>query len=928
MIKKDDRICLAMMVKNNADVIEKSLESARSFIDYYIICDLNSGDDSIKIIEKFFQKYSIKGEIYKLKEDEVSNNMGHNRTLCMKLARGKGDYLLLIDPNERLIYSDNLEFSKLENPIYRILVKNNSGNFQHYDYRILKGEHCWEYKGVVYEYLIGDMVKDDENIGKIKSGKIFIEAITNKREINDYKKDALLLEKEILDESDNIKCAYALAESYKSCYEYDNAIKNYERMLKIGGNAEEMFYAKYEIGICKMMKGDRFENFVGDLLVAYNNRPRRLEPVYKIVRYCRMNDMSHLAWHLFKHILDEQFDISEEELNLEEDIYNYKLLDELSIAAQYVEKYSEAKEIIEKMLERGKYNKKEEKRIIKNLEEIKKKLKKVGNGEKKEERKGGEVYGEEVTKNEEIKEVETKIDEEVEKGGKRLEEIFEEKIKSNEWGYKNQRYEISTGYGNTEETTVEYRKLLKRVIDSNKVRHVIDVGCGIWEFEHKEFDNIIYIGVDCVGRVIEFNKERYNKKNRFFVHADVLDEKNNIPEVDLCILKDVLQHLSHRNIIKILDKVIKRVKYIIIVQDHQSEGEILDIDDGEYRPLSIYQEPLIKYHPRLIGKYWTKDISIIGRDLSKFRIVINRGTDDYERRSEIDTWKLPSYEEDMERNIKMVVEKGDKREEDKRDPKILLAILARNKGHVLEKYLGCIENLNYDKKRIVIYINTNNNSDNTLEILDKWVMRNREKYFGIEYEKHEKEEMSEISSRPHDWNGKRFKVLGEIRNKSLRKTKELSCEYYFVVDCDNFLIPETLKELIEEDKPIIAPMLRAIPEANDSYSNFFCATTPNGYYKYHPDYMQILKREILGTFEVPVVHCTYLIKGEYLDKLNYIDNTQHHEFVIFSRFARNNKVGQYICNKSKYGECVHFYDENISLEGEKMKLHDYYNTKV
>lgn len=229
MIKKENRICLAMIIKNHADVIEKSLESLREFVDYYVICDLNSSDGSVKVIENFFKKYKIKGEIYKLKEDEISNNAGKNRTLCMKLARGKGDYLLLMNPNEKLVCNYNsdiktgdvelskLELPKLELDIYRVLIKQNITNYQNYDYRILKGDHLWEFKGAACEYIINDVIQDNKNIGNMGS-VIFIEEIINKKEIIDYKRDALLLEKEILDEPENINYAFALAESYKRCY--------------------------------------------------------------------------------------------------------------------------------------------------------------------------------------------------------------------------------------------------------------------------------------------------------------------------------------------------------------------------------------------------------------------------------------------------------------------------------------------------------------------------------------------------------------------------------------------------------------------------------------------------------------------------------------------------------------------------------------
>src|SRR3972149_7992888 len=84
----------------------------------------------------------------------------------------------------------------------------------------------------------------------------------------------------------------------------------------------------------------------------------------------------------------------------------------------------------------------------------------------------------------------------------------------------------------------------------------------------------------------------------------------------------------------------------------------------------------------------------------------------------------------IERNIKMEVKKIVRENKGK----ILLTILARNKAHVLLKYLECIDNLDYNKKLIYIYINTNNNIDNTLEILQEWSKNNQHKYAKIDFE--------------------------------------------------------------------------------------------------------------------------------------------------------------------------------------------------
>lgn len=251
------------------------------------------------------------------------------------------------------------------------------------------------------------------------------------------------------------------------------------------------------------------------------------------------------------------------------------------------------------------------------------------------------------------------------------------------------------------------------------------------------------------------------------------------------------------------------------------------------------------------------------------------------------------------------------------DKKIMIAVLARNKAHVLPKYLKCIEELDYDKKLISIYINTNDNEDLTAEILEKWACKNRHLYRNVELEHYQV--AGNPQTRPHEWSSARFKILGNIRDKSLKKTAEFACDYYFVVDCDNFITPCTLKELLAKDKPIIAPLLKAVPERNDPYSNYFCAVDKNGYYAPHPNYHKILSSEIKGTFQVPVVHCTYLIRAECLDKLGYVDESQDYEFVIFSNKARAAGVDQYICNEKEFGTLLHFH-KDLTLEEEKNRF--------
>jgi glycosyltransferase involved in cell wall biosynthesis/GR25 family glycosyltransferase involved in LPS biosynthesis len=232
-------------------------------------------------------------------------------------------------------------------------------------------------------------------------------------------------------------------------------------------------------------------------------------------------------------------------------------------------------------------------------------------------------------------------------------------------------------------------------------------------------------------------------------------------------------------------------------------------------------------------------------------------------------------------------------------PRVLVAILAKQKEPALPLYLDCIEALDYPKSSIVLYIRTNNNTDKSEQILRDWVAKVGHLYHSVEFDASNVTEKVE-QFREHEWNATRFSVLGRIRNLSMRRAIELECEYYFVADVDNFIRPATLRELVALDLPIAAPFLRAIAPGQ-YYSNLHAEIDANGYYQNGDQYNWILNRHIRGVVEVPVVHCTYLVRTDIIPQLTYEDGTGRHEYVVFSDSARKASIPQYFDNRQIYG---------------------------
>jgi glycosyltransferase involved in cell wall biosynthesis len=232
-------------------------------------------------------------------------------------------------------------------------------------------------------------------------------------------------------------------------------------------------------------------------------------------------------------------------------------------------------------------------------------------------------------------------------------------------------------------------------------------------------------------------------------------------------------------------------------------------------------------------------------------------------------------------------------------PRVLIAILAKQKELALPLYLECIEALDYPKSSIVLYVRTNNNTDGTERLLREWVQKVGHHYAGIEFDAEAVEAPVEQFG-VHEWNETRFRVLGKIRDVSLRSTLDHDCDFYFSADVDNFVRPGTLRELVALGLPIVAPFLRLI-DPNSFYSNYHADIDVNGYYKECDQYHWILNRWIRGVQKLPVIHSTYLVRSDVIDKLAYVDNTTRHDYVIFSETARKGGVPQYLDNRQIYG---------------------------
>ena len=93
-------ICLSMIVKNEVAVLPRLIRSLKDYVDYYVVVDTGSSDETIALIRREMSKYGIDGEVH----ERPWVNFGVNRQQALELAveSGKADWLLVIDADTKV----------------------------------------------------------------------------------------------------------------------------------------------------------------------------------------------------------------------------------------------------------------------------------------------------------------------------------------------------------------------------------------------------------------------------------------------------------------------------------------------------------------------------------------------------------------------------------------------------------------------------------------------------------------------------------------------------------------------------------------------------------------------------------------------------------------------------------------------------------
>lgn len=356
-----------MIVKNEVINIPRCLESVKDVVNYYIINDNGSNDNTIGLIKQIMDGYRISGEVY----SSPWVDFGHNREEALQRVYqdGRWDYCLIMDADAVLHYKEGA-FYNLTDDSY--LMEWHSGSVVYRLPTLLSLKKEWHWKGVVHNYITGNgKATDFLNevwVETIIGGGAKSHGMTSQEK---FLRDANLLGKELEKNPTDARSRFYLAQSYKDAGKPDLAYKNYCKRIKMGGWAEEVYESYYQAAMCKWKLDNDFP--LDEFLAAYNYRPTRAEPLFQIASHYRKIGMRAIGYIFAK--MGASLPLPNDILFVNKSIYDWMILDELAICSYWTGRFEESRQLCEKLLKEGLPDREVE-RVKKNMEYAERKLEK------------------------------------------------------------------------------------------------------------------------------------------------------------------------------------------------------------------------------------------------------------------------------------------------------------------------------------------------------------------------------------------------------------------------------------------------------------------------------------------------------------------------------------------------------------------------
>jgi glycosyltransferase involved in cell wall biosynthesis len=274
------------ILRNEAAIISRCLDSIIPHVDYGIVVDTGSTDSTVAMVRAAFEKASKPLELGAAE----FVNFSDARNLALLAARASHlpwDYLVLSDADMALVVDDP-DWKRQLNGGLAYDVRQVAGTLNYWNRRILSRKATGDYKCPTHEFL------DVPTAGNL-DGIWFQDFADGSNRPEKFERDINLLEEMLKTETNEgliQRAHFYLGQSYFDKRDWAKAAEHYKIRAGLGGFAEERWNAQLHYAHCLENSGDR-PGFVWEMLRAYELRPHRAETLYDLARYFRERGENH-----------------------------------------------------------------------------------------------------------------------------------------------------------------------------------------------------------------------------------------------------------------------------------------------------------------------------------------------------------------------------------------------------------------------------------------------------------------------------------------------------------------------------------------------------------------------------------------------------------------------------------------------------------
>jgi SAM-dependent methyltransferase len=151
-------------------------------------------------------------------------------------------------------------------------------------------------------------------------------------------------------------------------------------------------------------------------------------------------------------------------------------------------------------------------------------------------------------------------------------EIFNDIYLRNRWG--GEHGSFNSGTGSSDDHAHLYAGLVRRFVRDHAVQRVVDLGCGDFRIAAQFIDaGIRYVGIDVVESLVRRNRQLYASERVSFECRNIIEDE--LPGADLCLIRQVLQHLSNQQISRVLGKL-DQYRYVLVTEHYPAPRATAD----------------------------------------------------------------------------------------------------------------------------------------------------------------------------------------------------------------------------------------------------------------------------------------------------------------------------------------------------------------